>query len=246
MGRLLRRIKRCFTLIELLVVIAIIAVLIGLLLPAVQKVREAAARSTSSNNLKQIALAVHNYNDAYQGRLPAHAIYSKDGRTPLLSWRVAILPFVEANDLYRQFRLDEPWDSEHNKKLIPLMPKVYLAPNAPPTKEPGLTYYQVFVGGGAVWNKGPVPPGLPRTFVDGTANTILIAEAGEPVIWTKPDDLKYDPAKPLPKLGNAWNRAGSLVAMGDGSVRMVAPTVTEKTLRAAITAAGGETLGPDW
>jgi hypothetical protein len=93
----------------------------GLLLPAVQKVREAASRSQSQNNLKQLAISMHNYNDVYGGKLPAHAIYSKDGRTPLLSWRVAILPYMEQDHLYKQFHLDEPWDSEHNKKLIPLM-----------------------------------------------------------------------------------------------------------------------------
>jgi hypothetical protein len=222
------------------------AVLPALLLPAVQKVREASVRAQGQNNLKQIVLAMHNYNDAFQGKLPAHAIYAKDGRTPLLSWRVAILPYVEQDNLYRQFKLDEPWDSEHNKKLIPLMPKVYLAPNAPPTREPGMTYYQVFVGGGAPWERSSKQPSIPRTFVDGTSNTIMVAEAGEPVIWTKPDDLAYDPQKPLPKLGNIWNRLGFMVAMADGSVRLVAPTVTEKTLRAAITAAGQERLGPDW
>src|SRR5207249_1280691 len=122
-------------------------------------------------------------------QLPAHAIYSKDGKKPLLSWRVAILPFIEQDELYRQFHLDEPWDSEHNKKLIQHMPQIYVSPNAPPAKEPGLTHYQVFVGGGAAWQRGPQPPGLPRTFVDGVSNTIMVAEAAEPVIWTKPDDL---------------------------------------------------------
>src|SRR5207302_1715048 len=117
---------------------------------------------------------------------------------------------------------------------------------APPTREPGLTYYQIFVGGGAPWERGPESPSIPRTFRDGTSNTILIAEAGDPVVWTKPDDLPYDPNKPLPKLGNAWNRPVFLVALADGSVRMIPPTVSEKTLRAAITAAGGEIMGPDW
>jgi hypothetical protein len=73
----------------------------------------------------------------------------------------------------------------------------------------------------------------------------MVAEAGEPVIWTKPDDLTYDPKKPLPKLGHTPGRA-FLVALGDGSVRSIARTMSEKTLRAAITAAGNETLGADW
>ncbi len=219
------------------------AVLPGLLLPAVQKVRAAAARTQSMNNLKQIGLALHNFHDANRA-FPAHAIYSRDGK-PLLSWRVAILPYIEQDALYRQFKLDEPWDSEHNKKLIAQMPKIYLPPDAPPTTEPGQTYYRAFVGGGAVFERGPRARKITE-IADGTSNTILVVEAAEPAVWTKPDDLPYDPAKPLPKLGTAWRPAGFLALLADGSVRMVAPTIGEKTLRAAITAAGGEPLGADW
>jgi hypothetical protein len=208
----------------------------------IREMRESADRARDSNNLKQIVLAMHNFNDA-TGNLPAHAIYSKDGK-PLLSWRVAILPYIEQDQLYKEFRLDEPWDSEHNKKLIPKMPQIYVSPKST-ANEPGRTHYQVFVGGGAPWQRGAAGPNIPRTFVDGTSNTIMIAEAGEAVPWTKPDDLPYDPAKPLPKLGLTVDKS-FLVAMADGSVRWVKRSVTEKTLRAAITAAGGEILGPDW
>jgi hypothetical protein len=210
----------------------------------IQAAQKKARITQSVNNLKQIALAIHNYADAFRG-LPAHAIYSKDGKTPLLSWRVAVLPYLVQDNLYRQFKLDEPWDSEHNKKLIPLMPMVYLDPNAPAANEPGRTNYQIFVGGGAAWERSPKQLTFPKTFADGTSNTIMIAEAGDPVVWTKPDDLEYDPAKPLPKLGTDPT-GGFIAAMADGSVRVITPKVTEKTLRAAITAAGGETLGPDW
>jgi len=196
---------------------------------------EAAGREASANNLKQIGLAMHNYHDT-NGNLPPAAIY-RDGK-PLLSWRVAILPFLDQQALYDKFKLDEPWDSEHNKKLLAEMPDIF-APVVAKTKEKGMTFYQVFTGAGTAFEG---TDGLKITdFTDGTSNTILAIEGGEAVPWTKPADLPYDADKPLPKLGGEYKDVITLL-IADGSVRFIKKEFDEKALRAAITRNGGEVV----
>ena len=210
-------------------------VLIGMLLPAVQKVREAAARAGSVNNLKLIGLGMNNYHDTYM-RFPSASITDDDGK-PLLSWRVEILPYIDQHALYRKFKRDEPWDSEHNKKLIPLMPKVYADPRM--GNEPGLTTYKSFVGKGTAIQPGGKASHNFTTITDGTALTLLVGSAGDPVTWTKPDDFAFDPDKPLPDLSKPF---GNLLAVFcDGHVQIV-PTNDGKLLKALMTAAGGEVI----
>ena len=115
--------------------VAVIGTLTGIMLPAVQAARQAARRMQSSNNLKQIGLAFHNFHDAYR-TLPAAAGLNDDGE-PMLSWRVALLPFLEEAALYEEFHLDEPWDSEHNITLLERMPAVYRHPSR--NTQPGYT-----------------------------------------------------------------------------------------------------------
>lgn len=223
------------------------AMSVGMLLPAVSKVREAAARASDSNNLKQIVLAFHNHASADDDKLPDAAWSTKMDATrrplPHLSWRVAILPYIEYDNLYKQFKLDEPWYSEHNIKLIPLMPKTYMSPLAP--TEAGKTYYKVFTGPGTIYEKNKLAKYKIGNIPDGTSQTILVAEGGDPVIWTKPDDFVFDPNKPLP---NIWlpGKPGINVAMADGSVRFVSKSISEATLKNAIQADDGNVLGPDW
>jgi hypothetical protein len=203
------------------------------------KVASASARIRSQNSLKQIALAMHNYHDSF-GHLPAAAIYSKDGK-PLLSWRVAILPFVEQDGLYRAFHLDEPWDSEHNKNLLAQMPKLY-APVGGKVTDKHSTFYQVFVGKGTMFEG---KEGIKFTDVtDGLSNTVMVVEAGEAVPWTKPADLPYDADKPLPKLGGMLKNIFN-VAMGDGSVRAFPETFNEKVMRLFITRNDGMPIVED-
>lgn len=196
----------------------------------------AAQRQTSANNLKQIALAMHNYHDTHNA-FPANAIYGKDGKA-LLSWRVAILPYIEENALYNEFKLDEPWDSAHNKKLLAKMPKIY-APVAGGNVAADATFYQVFTGPGTIFEGKKGLRLLEIT--DGTSNTFLAAEAGEAVPWTKPDDLPFDPQKDLPKLGGLF-KAGFHVAMADGSVRFIRRDFDPQALRLAITRNDGQVI----
>jgi hypothetical protein len=109
----------------LLVVIAIIAVLIAFLLPAVRSARGAAYRSHCSSNLKQIALALHNYHDTF-GAFPPAYVADESGK-PMHSWRVLILPFLESSPLYDKYRFDEPWDGPNNRQLLKHMPYFTIA-----------------------------------------------------------------------------------------------------------------------
>jgi prepilin-type processing-associated H-X9-DG protein len=214
---------------------------VALLLPAIRSARAAAYRSQSVNNMKQIGLAMHNYH-AVHNTFPAAAICDDDGK-PLLSWRVAILPFIEGGDaLYGEFHLDEPWDSPHNKTLLDKMPAVF-RPVKVTTKDPFLTFYQVFVGNGALFETSEAA--AINTITDGTSNTIMAVEGGKPVPWTKPDDLPYDPEKPFPRLGGMKFPGGFNVLFGDGSVRFLKNSINVDVLRALISKAGGEVIDAD-
>jgi hypothetical protein len=190
----------------------------------------------SRENLKQIALAFHNYHD-FHGRLPTN-VYDKNGKA-LLSWRVQILPFLE-EDKPTEFKLDEAWDSDHNKKLIERMPKIY-APIRVKAKA-GETFYQVFAGPGAPFG-GKQAVGI-AAITDGTSNTGMVFEAGTPVIWTKPDDLAFDANKPLPKLGGLFDGEFH-VAVCDGSVVLMKKDYDADEMKKFITHNGGEILDID-
>lgn len=202
----------------------------------VAKVRAAAARTQSFNNLKQIALALHSYHDTY-GALPPAAVVDKTGR-PLLSWRVLILPYVEQQALFQRFKLDEPWDGPNNKKLLDPMPKVFAMP-APSAAKATETHYQAFVGKGAAFDllKGPKL----FEFADGTSNTVMVGTAATAVPWTKPDDMAFDPAGDMTKVLGFFPDTAQ-VAFGDGSVRAMRKTITKQTLHALITRNGGEVI----
>jgi prepilin-type processing-associated H-X9-DG protein len=198
-------------------------------------------RVLAAHNLKVIGLAMHNYHDTY-GSFPPPAIYSKEGE-PLLSWRVLLLPFLEQEELYSQFQLDEPWDSANNLSLLAKMPRYYAPATGKPPQEPFATYYQVFVGPGAAF-EGKKAFSF-ASFTDGTSNTILVIEAAKPVAWTKPEDLPFAPGQLLPKLGGLSKFGAANAAYVDGSVHYIPRDTDEKILRALITRNGGEVVDAD-
>jgi uncharacterized protein (TIGR03067 family) len=254
----------------------------------------AEAKGRSKANLKKIATAFEKY-EAANRHYPIGLI-DPEKHWHGLSWRVQILPYLddaEAAKIFKQFRLNEPWDSEHNEKLLAKMPKVY-APVRGHAQE-GFTFYQGFAdhlleSKGEKWPKDrPLPRGLPgaffedpRTFArseekatgvvglpdrarklqsvtDGTANTFLVAEAGDAVPWTKPQDIPYrrELNKPeegiCPKLGGLFG-GDFHVVMVDGTIHYIKKDVAPEKLRPFITFSGGEKLDyfsiglepPDW
>jgi hypothetical protein len=217
--------------------VAIVPVLIGLLLPAMQSARMSARRVQSSNNLRQIQLAMLNFESGHK-RFPDRAIRDKNGKQ-LLSWRVKLLPFIDQKNLFDQFHLDEPWDSDHNKQFIAMMPAVYRNPDR--TEIDGKTNYLLPVGKGTMWEGDK---GLKiQEITDGTSNTIMVVEANEDkaAIWTKPDDLEVDMDHPKQGLGF---QDRILIGFGDGSTRMLQQSVSDETLRALFTFRGGEVVNP--
>ncbi|QEL19660.1 DUF1559 family PulG-like putative transporter [Limnoglobus roseus] len=196
----------------------------------------------ASNNLKQIGLAMHNYHDATTA-LPPAAITDAKGKA-LLSWRVAILPYIEQQPLYQQFKLDEPWDSVHNLKLVEKMPAVYQGLSKALNKQ-GKTQIKAVTGKDTLF-----PPGGKGVkfsdVTDGLSNTILAVTAAEAeaVEWTKPDDWAFDAKSPTRGLTQEGRNA-VLVLISDGSTRTIPLTTAEKDWVALFTRAGGEVVEAD-
>jgi hypothetical protein len=201
---------------------------------------EEEGRANDAKNLRMIARAMLRHEDE-KGKFPSAAICNKDDK-PLLSWRVAILPYLGQNELYKRFKLDEPWDGANNRKLLPLMPKIYELSERPKNAN-SMTYYRVFVGDQAPFDKSK---GLSIPDIsDGTSDTLMVVEAAEAVPWTKPEDLKYDPDNPLPKLGT--RRDGGFIAVFmDTHVHFFAQPPDEKIMRALITHSGREEIDPHY
>jgi prepilin-type processing-associated H-X9-DG protein len=217
--------------------------LVAIFLPAHRSAREAARRAQCTNNLKQIGLAMQVYHHV-NGCLPAAAITGKDGK-PLLSWRVAILPYIGTGSPYWKFHLDEPWDSPHNLALVEEMPAEFNCPSDT-TQKWGMTGYIAVIGARTVFR----PDYQPVRYVDitdGVERTILVAESRRAVPWTKPDDIPFAMALAPDGLGSHHgdHDNGYNVLFADGSARFLDRSNTKETISSLLIRDGSEDVSPN-
>ena len=204
--------------------------------------QETVVRSNPLQSLKKIGLALHNYAQAHRTFPPAYSV-DEDGK-PLLSWRVLILPYLMNGEyLYKQFHLNEPWDSEHNKTLIARMPPVYSNPDSTLASE-GKTNYLTFRGEKTLYpgNKGVDFASI----TDGLSNTLMTIEVSDAkaVIWSKPDDLEIESVDSAEGL-SALRPAGFYVGFADGHVEFLKSSITLSDLIALSSRNGGELVSLD-
>lgn len=240
---IIRRLRRFGVFFAYGVVIALLAVL----WPAVEAAREAARRSSCNCNVSQIGLALQTYADVYKSFPPSYVTDAKGNR--MHSWRVLILPYMEQKPLYNQNRLNEPWDSPHNRSLAKYMPPVYRCPSDD-VSQPGETSYATIEGPGTGMssNRGSTF----SDFKDGTSNTIAVVEAvGSGINWMEPRDVPFSSLRgglmSSAKPGIASRHDGAcIVGFFDGHHNALQTSIPPKTLQALATRAGGEPINDDF
>jgi prepilin-type processing-associated H-X9-DG protein len=260
--------RSALTLVELILCIAIVVILIGLLLPAVRRVREPAARTQCANNLKQLMLAFHNFQSAgssdpsAEGVLPTGCIGRGTEPEERLSWMVALLPYLEQDPLYGRFDQDKGYAG--NLPAAQTTIKMFLC--SAPTEEvtDALTQYVAMSGIGL--DAASQPAGAPGNgfmgydrltsfskIKDGTSNTIALLETRSDLgPWARggPSTLRGFEPTDVPPCGDGrpfgGHPSGMNAAMADGSVRFVSTSVHPATLAAAITIDGGEPVPREW
>lgn len=212
--------------------------LIPAMLPALTQARAAAGRTQSKNNLKFIGLSMLNSHDI-KNRFPDLANTDPDTGKSLLSWRVHMLPLLDEMELYKQFHLDEAWDSPHNKALLTKIPDVFSSPTA--ELGGGLTTYLAVTGAGTVFENGKGKS--LRDITDGTSNTMMVVEveADAAVPWTKPVDFTPNASDVLTGIREPYE-GGFQVCFCDGSVRFIVNVTDADDLKAMFTCAGGESI----
>jgi beta-lactamase regulating signal transducer with metallopeptidase domain len=223
----------------------------------------------SVRNVKRLVVALHDWADAHASasgssstganssssssatvhRFPPAVIYGKDGKGKYPhSWRVELLPYLKARELYDEYRFDEPWDSKSNKNVMAKMPDIYRNPGDDVVSVNSAYYVLVGrlvdgnVDGPALQTFFSSKTGVAfRQVTDGVPNTIAIVEAKRDIPWTKPEDIQYDPKQPPPRLGGFF-KGGFCIANGDSSARFLEEPIKDSALKAMISPAAGDRI----
>ncbi len=206
---------------------------------------ESARRQWQHNQMKQIALAILNYESTFRRLPPARGNVAKGMIPPeayQLSWRVHILPFLGYTSLYNQFRLAEPWDSPHNSQLLKCMPDCYRDATDSPTSTE--TRIMTFSGPGTMFPEVGDAPKVAQV-TDGISGTIAFFRGppNQAVTWTMPSDFAIDAtslAAATPTLGKLRSALGIDIALLDGSILTVPPDYSLEKIHAMVTPSGGE------
>lgn len=229
--------RRGITSFEVLATLCVIALLVALLLPAMEDVRDG-HRPRCRNNLKHIALALHNYHDTY-GSFPPAMTVDADGR-PLHSWRTLILPFLDESALYKSINLSKPWDDPVNADALAKAPAVFRCPQYDGRSE--LTTYVALVGPYAAFesHEGRAL----KEITDGTSNTVLVIEVSTDaaVPWMSPEDGGTDFLARFNDQMALSHEGGVNAVIADGSVRFLAVDLATESRTALMTINGGETV----
>tara|TARA_R110000850_G_scaffold270691_6_gene403961 strand:- start:13829 stop:14788 length:960 start_codon:yes stop_codon:yes gene_type:complete len=216
----------------------VVGILLALLLPAVQQAREAARRSQSKNNLKQIGLAMHNYHETHR-ILPPGGTLTIDG-APSQSWETFILPFIDEAPLYNQINFHYAWNHHTNQDIFTKEMPFYLNPNIEEKVSPEGLPLSHYMGNELLM--GPNRGARFREVNDGLANTIMAFEVGENFKpWGDPTNFAV-PADRIGPPNRSSTTGGNQVLMGDGSVRFVSENIDPAVLKALSTPNGGERI----
>ena len=220
---------------EFVVVLAIVGLLVALLLPATRSAREPARRNQCLSQMKQIAIALHAYEDVCGALPPAYTVDSEGNR--LHSWRTLLLPFLGKSELYESIDLTKPWDDPANSAASDAVVYEYMCPSA--SHEDGLTTYFAVVG--------PDTASGPRELsevTDGLENTIVVIDANSDraVHWMSPYDLSLEEAVECITASSGQHSGIFNVAYADGHASFVSSDIDVERLRALLTIAGGEEI----
>ena len=203
------------------------------ILPLIKDTQVSASRTQSMNNIRQIAIAMHNYHDANKSFPPAVLTHASGKR---YSWRIAVLPYMERSDIYDEYDFTQDWNSPHNRKVTADMPDFYRAGDEP--SDSTNACYFVLTGHRSAFS-GEHGVGL-QEITDGTSNTILAVESRQNIHWAEPRDIPLD--RKNFRLFGGFFPGGFNAAFCDGHVSFIQEDVDPDKLFGLMTINGGEVI----